>query len=298
VLALGALFLLSAAAQEETLDLLDGETLYEDGWLFTLSADVVDKGRLLDGRDRESDPLDARLLEENVTVAAHYGLRHDLQLSAIVPYAFRELRLDDPAGPDRFSAHGPGDATLAAKWRYYRPAIEGTAFNFATVGGLELPTGSASERDHGARLPAELQPGSGSWDPFFGTGFTYEPGRWRVNVFGFYKHNGEGSHDYKHGDQLFFELAGGNRFWVEPYPGPFMRADLLLRYRHEWRDRDGGSIVHDSGGDELSVGLNWAFRPRPSLDFQVLTEVPVYQSVEGVQRVKVVSVFLAFGVRL
>jgi len=285
-------------AQEETLDLLDGETLYEDGWLWSLSYDVQRDGRLLDGRDRESDPLDRTLLEQNIVASVHYGLRHDLQLSAIFPYAVRELRLDDPAGPDRFAAQGPGDATLAAKWRYYRPAIEGTAFNFAMVGGLELPTGSDSERDHGTRLAAELQPGSGSWDPFFGTGFTYEPGRWRVNAFGFYKHNGQGGHDYKHGDQLFFELAGGNRFWVEPYPGPFMRADLLLRYRHEWRDRKGGSIVHDTGGDELSVGATWAFRPRPALDFQVLAEIPVYQSVEGVQLVKEFSVFLAFGVRL
>jgi hypothetical protein len=292
------LLLALAVPQEGALDVLDGETLYEDGWLFTLGYEHVLKGTLRDGSDRESDPLDRRQLDQSAVASAHYGLRYDLQLSLIVPYVSRTLEIDDPAGPDRYSADGLGDVTLAAKWRYYRPAIEGVAFNFAMLGGVDLPTGSDDERDHGALLPPDLQPGSGSWDPFLGTGLTYEPGRWRLNAFGFYKHHGEGGHDYHHGDQFFLELAAGNRFWLEPYPGPFMRADLLLRYRHEGRDTDGGNIVHDSGGDQVTVGLNWAFRPRPTLDFQVSFEIPIYESVEGTQLVEDYSLFFAFGVRI
>ncbi len=288
----------SAAAQEGALDVLDGETLYEEGWLFSLGYEQVRKSGLLDGRDHRSDPLDRVQLDQAAVLSAHYGLRYDLQLSAILPYVARSLELDDPAGPDRSSAEGLGDMTLAAKWRWWRPAIEGTAFNFAVLGGLDLPTGSDSERDHGVRLPANLQPGSGSWDPFFGTGLTYEPGRWRLNGFGFYKHNGEGGHDYKQGDQVFVELAAGNRFWLEPYPGPFMRADLLLRYRHEYRDYEDGDIVHDTGGDQVTLGLNWAFRPQPILDFQVSVEIPVYERVQGVQLSEDYSFFLAFGYRL
>ncbi len=287
-----------AAPQEGALDVLDGETLYEDGWLFTLGYEQLRKGTLREGSDRTSDPLDRVQTDRSLVASAHYGLRYDLQLSLIVPYVSRTLELDDPAGPDRLSADGPGDVTLAAKWRYYRPALEGTAFNFAMLGGLDLPTGSDDERDGGARLPPDLQPGSGSWDPFFGTGLTYEPGRWRLNAFGFYKRNGRGGHDYKHGDQFFLELAAGNRFWLEPYPGPFMRADLLLRFRREWRDFDGGGIVHDSGGEQVTVGLAWAFRPRPTLDFQVSVEVPVTERVEGIQLAEDYSIFLAFGVRI
>jgi hypothetical protein len=293
-----ALVLLLFCVQEGALDVLDGETLYEDGWLFTLGCEQVLKGRLLDGRDRESDPLDREQMDRSVVLSAHYGLRYDLQLSVLAPFVSRTLELDDPAGPDRYSAAGPGDATVAAKWRYYRYAGDGWATNFALLGGVDLPTGSDDERDHGVRLPVDLQPGSGSWDPFLGTGLTHEPGRWRFNAFGLYKRNGQGGHEYNQGDQVFFELAAGNRFWLEPYPGPFMRADVLLRYRHEGRDRDGGSLVHDSGGEQLAVGVNWAIRPRPLLDFQVSVEVPVHESARGVQLAEDFSFFFAFGVRL
>jgi hypothetical protein len=293
-----ALVLLLFCVQEGALDVLDGETLYEDGWLFTLGYEQVLKGRLLDGRDGESDPLDREQIDRSLVLSAHYGLRYDLQLSVLAPFVSRTLELDDPAGPDRYSAAGPGDATVAAKWRYYRHAGDGWATNFALLGGVDLPTGSDDERDHGVRLPIDLQPGSGSWDPFLGTGLTHEPGRWRFNAFGLYKRNGQGGHDINQGDQVFLELAAGNRFWLEPYPGPFMRADVLLRWRHEGRDRDGGSLVHDSGGEQLAVGVNWAFRPRPLLDFQVSVEVPVVESARGVQLAEDFSFFFAIGVRL
>ena len=91
---------------------------------------------------------------------------------------------------------------------------------------------------------------------------------WRFNAMTMAKRVGEGTHGLKQGDQVFAELAAGNRFWLEPYPGPFMRADVLLRFRHESADRQGGRALPDTGGDLLTAGLTWAFRPRPSLDFQ------------------------------
>src|SRR5687767_8154277 len=114
------LSVLLALAQEGALDVLDGETLYEDGWLFTLGYERVEKGTLLDGRDRESDPLDRRQIDEAAVLSAHYGLRHDLQLSLIAPWVRRSLELDDPAGPDRYASSGLGDVTVAAKWRIHR----------------------------------------------------------------------------------------------------------------------------------------------------------------------------------
>jgi hypothetical protein len=285
-------------AQEGALDVLDGETLYEDGWLFTLGCERVEKRGLLDGHDHVSDPLDRRQIDEAAVLSAHYGLRHDLQLSLIAPWVRRALELDDPAGPDRFASSGFGDLTLAAKWRIQRWDGPGFATNLAILGGLELPTGSDDARDHGARLAPDLQPGSGSWDPFLGAGITHEPGRWRFNAFGLYKRQGMGGHDFKHGDQAFFELAAGNRFWLEPYPGPFMRLDAVLRCRHEWKDVDGGNAVGGSGGDQLTAGVNWAFRPRPTLDLQVSVEVPVYESVEGTQLAEDWSLFIAIGVRI
>jgi hypothetical protein len=174
----------------------------------------------------------------------------------------------------------------------------GKAANFAVIAGLEAPTGEASEKSNGVLVHPDLQPGSGSWDPALGGAVTYEPGRWRFNAAALFQRNGKGAHDYKAGDQFFAELAAGNRFWLEPYPGPFMRFDALLRYRHQARATDGGDTVDDSGGGLLTAGATLAFRPRPTLDFQIFVEVPLWQDVNGTQLEDDVSIFLAIGFRI
>jgi hypothetical protein len=274
-----------ALPQEGTLDVLDGETLFEGGWLFTLGAEV---------ETREGDPLDRRLSERTAALSAHYGLRYNVQLSAILPWVDRELKFDG----GKFSANGPGDFSVVAKWRFYRWDDVGKAANFAVLAGLETPTGETGERSSGIRLPADLQPGSGSWDPSLGAAVTYEPGRWRFNAAALYQRNGHGAQDFKFGDEFFAEIAVGNRFWLEPYPGPFMRFDLLFRHRRQARASDGGATVADSGGDVTSVGATLAFRPRPALDFQLFLERPIGQDLNGLQLEEDLSIFFVIGVRL
>lgn len=285
-----------AFVQEGSLDVLDGETLYEQGWLFTTGFEYERREGLRRGTRRVSDPLDRRLEEHTLALGAHYGLRYDLQLSAVVPYISRTLTLDDPAGPDRYSEDGLGDAAFIVKWRYLRLDDVGTATNFAVLAGLEAPTGDVDVPS--SPLGRDLQAGSGSWDASIGTAVTHEPGRWRFNAAALYQRNGQGARDVKEGDGFFGELAVGNRFWLEPYPGPFMRFDALLRYRHGWRSTQDGDILHDSGGELLTAGATLAFRPRPTMDIQFFVEFPVYQSLQGLQLEEDLSVFFAFGIRI
>jgi hypothetical protein len=292
------LWAIPAFAQEGALDVLDGETLYEDGWLFTAGYEFRLRRGLLDGTTRVGDPFQQVEETHAAVLSAHYGLLHTLQLGMIVPYVSRVLTVDDPVGPERLESGGLGDVTLYGKWRYYRWDSVGIATNFSVLGGLELPTGKDDVVDRGVFLPADMQPGSASWDPFLGTAVTHEPGRWRFNAMALYKRVGEGTHEYKQGDQFFAELAAGNRFWLEPYPGPFMRADVMLRYRHEWADRQTGLAVANTGGDLFTVGVNWAFRPRPTVDIQVSVEIPLVEDVRGVQLRNQVAVFFGFGLRM
>lgn len=290
--------LLLLMLQEGSLDVLDGETLYESGWLFTLGYEFEEREGLRRGNERVSDPLNLRLVEQTAALGVHYGLRHDVQLSLVAPYVSRTLTLDDPAGADRHAEEGFGDAALVVKWRWHRWDDTGKALNFAVLAGLELPTGDDDPGSLALPSGPELQIGSGSWDPSLGAAVTYEPWRWRFNAAVLYQYNGEGSRDFKDGDELFAELAVGNRFWLEPYPGPFMRADLLLRWRHQGRSTLDGDLLHDSGGELWTLGLTWAFRPRPTVDLQIFVEYPVYQDVEGTQLEEDLSVFFALGFRI
>jgi hypothetical protein len=283
-----------AAAQDNTLDLVDGETLYEGGWLVTLDASREERGRLLDGSHDVQDPSGERWTLRETTLAVHHGLRHDLQLSLLVPRVENTLERD--VAPRRLAAAGLGDMSTLAKWRVLRRDAPGEALNVALLGGLQWPTGEDDARDAVERLPPDLQPGSGSLDLLLGAAATWEPRRWRYNAAALFQRAGHGDHVTR-GDAWLFELAAGNRFWLEPYPGPFMRFDLLLRHRHAGRDHDGGQTLGDSGGDVTTLGANLAFRPRPSLDLQLEVEVPVAEDVHGTQLATEPRVSLALGVR-
>jgi hypothetical protein len=288
---------LPAPAQEGTLDLLDGETLYEGGWLVTLTYELERRERLLAGEMAIFDALDRRRTDHTATVAAHHWLRNFLQLSALFPYVYRRLDLRTPQGPERLEADGPGDLTLAAKWRFWRWDAPHQALNLAALAGLQAPSGAAGERRGGELLDPELQPGSGAWSPLTGLAATYEPYRWRFNAFVLYQPHFGGRQGYEPGDELFAEISAGNRFWLEPYPGPFLRGDLLLRYRGEQRALRDGLLVRDSGGDLLTAGANLAFRPRPSLDFQLAVEFPLYERLNGEQLGRELSLAFSFGYR-
>lgn len=289
----------SLRAQDDQLDLLDGETLYDGGWLFSVTGRVERRETLLEGEKRASGGELERMTDTTLSLSAHHGIRHDLQLSVVLPFVHRELRAHSGgSSPAYLGAGGPGDLLTVAKWRFFRWDALGKALNVSALAGLEWPTGSDDERDGGQRLDPDLQPGSGSWDPLAGLALTYEPGRWRFNAAALYQVNTESRDDIAMGDEAFAELSVGNRFWLEPYPGPFMRADLALLYRNEQRAYRDGVVQRNSGGDLVSVEVNLAFRPRPSLDIQLAVEVPVYQRVGGRQLGQEFSVSLALGYRI
>ena len=269
---------LPAAAQQGTLDLVDGETLYDGGWLVTTGVTTRREAGLRNGTDGVNGPNRRRQHETEAALGVHYGLRHDLQIGALLPWVWRDV---DPAIPNTGRAEGLGDLELFAKWRFYRWDAHKKALNIAAIAGLSVPTGSDDERASGFELRPELQPGSGTFDPRFGLAATYEPGRWRFNAGAFYQVD-TGQSDAL-GDTFTLQAEIGNRFWLEPYPGPFMRLDGIVRWTHFGQDRQNGATLPNTGGERITTGLNFAFRPRPSLDFQLAADVPVYQNLRGTQ---------------
>ncbi len=267
-------------AQGAILDMLDGETLYEGGFLLTLGHEIQSRTTLRYGSAPAANPQGLKELEQASTLALQWGLRHDLQVGVAISHARAEQ--DSAAGS--VAAEGLGDLELLAKWRFLRLDARGRATNFALLSGLSLPTGEDDAVANGLELSPDLQPGSGGVDPMAGLAVTHEPGRWRFNLAAMHQWRTDTDHDGDRlGDETTFEAAIGNRFWLEPYPGPFMRLDLLLRHYRLGTDRQQGAVQPNTGSERWTWGLNWAFRPRPQLDFQVYFEKPFDQRVEGTQ---------------
>ena len=276
------------------LDVVDGETLYLGGSLLSFGNEYEREEVRRSGSARVADSAHAHRFTLTSTVAWQYGLRNDLQLGIGVPYVASER--ESATGQE--VAAGIGDVELLAKWRFHRWDAPGVSINTSLITSLSLPFGDDDRRSNGVELEPELQAGSGGFDPAIGLAITPEPGRWRFNaaVLWRWRTDTDGDDD-RRGDSLFAELAIGNRFWLEPYPGPFMRLDLFARYRHEDRDREDGVLLADSGGDRLVLGSTWAFRPRPSLDFQLTAEIPVWRDTNGSQLDLDWAVEVAFGYR-
>lgn len=261
-------------AQNQVLDVVDGETLYRGGWLVSSSIDLDREESLWSGNRRIDDPAQQHRTRATTTLGAQYGLRHDLQIGFAVPYVS-----DDYAslvGGSRIE--GVGDVELLAKWRFHRWDAPRVAINTALITSLSLPTGANDETVAGVELSPERQPGSGGLDPAIGVAITPEPGRWRFNaaILRQLRHDTDGDGD-RLGSSWYGELAVGNRVWLEPYPGPFMRLDAFAHWYDESNDRQDGADLANTGTERLAVGGTWAFRPRPSLDFQLTVEAVVWR---------------------
>ncbi|MSR39571.1 MAG: transporter [Planctomycetes bacterium] len=294
--ALAGLLLLSAtslAAQGTLLDVLDGETLYENGYLLTLGQELVTRDTLRTGRHRVDNPLQQSERLFRTTTSLQYGLRYDLQIGVAVDYVSNSIQA---IGLDE-TAEGLSDVTLMVKYRFLRFDGKGFATNFALLGGVSLPTGDDNQQSDTGPIDPDLQPGSGSFDPLLGVAVTHEPGRWRFNAaaIGHWRTDSDANGNSPGSDVLLL-LEIGNRFWLEPYPGPFMRLDLVLRYFYEDQARE-QSRLPDTGYESTTIGLNWAFRPRPSLDFQLYVETPISQQVNGTQLADDWRVDFTFGYR-
>jgi hypothetical protein len=186
-----------------------------------------------------------------------WGFYKDFDLTLILPIVTNHF--SSPGAP-RIGGTGVGDLLVLAKYRFYRrDSPRGTTQASATL-GPKLPTGSTglTGRD-GLRLPAGLQPGSGSTDLFLSANWTY------TGLFNLRRlvadedfHSlvrSEGSQLTRLGSDL------ESRFWLSyrPYEAKSGEREWFigpaLTLLHSQDDRIGGVDQNGSGGNALLAGI-------------------------------------------
>ena len=286
-----------ASAQSGGIEIFAGETLFAQGTRVSIAHLFEQRGTLYRGSEEIPDPQDRRYQEQRVVLGYNYGLRSDVTLAALVPFVGKELRQQTPGGIDSDAAYGLGDIALMGKWRFYRKDAPRTSTNFSLVGGVETPTGRTGVASNGQPLPAGLQPGSGSWDPFLAVAGTYSYGRFRADAQVLGKWNTEGTTGYESGDDLVFSLSGAYRFWHEQYPGPSHSAKLGLLWRDKGSATQYGQHQPNSGYTELILRPGFTFHPSPGIDIVLAVDLPIDQNYEGVQLGLDFRSFAAIGIR-
>ncbi len=219
------------------------------------------------------------------------GVTDDFTLGFKVPWIFRENVGDVHDGETAVNlgdVEGIGDTVFFGQYRFFQSGetdstssslLGATDTHVSSLFGIKAPTGRENRRSDlffaddefkVERFETELQPGSGSWDPFAGFAATQVFGPVSWNTSAVYTFVNEGSQktdlgdiisynsslSYRLGDSLFASSSDGS-------PGG-ASMDLILELNGEFRDKEesdgkdndnsGGNLLYISPGVRLTGG--------------------------------------------
>jgi hypothetical protein len=223
-----------------------------------------------------------------------WGFYPDFDLTISAPIVTNRFENQEEVGGTGF-----GDAMVLVKYRFYRHDSERGTTQASITAGSKLPSGSTGFTDSsGIKLPASLQPGSGSTDLLFGFNWTYtglfnirrlvadEDFRSLVRT--------TGAQQSKLGNE--FE----SRFWLSyrPYESKDVRHEWFIgpsiTWLHSTDEKIGGIEQSGSGGDELLVGVTTFFGIAPGLHVWLAGEWNIAQS-DG-QNFSPLRRYVSFGI--
>ena len=211
-----------------------------------------------------------------------YGATPDLALFAVVHYVDKSLDVTQAGARISRSASGLGDISLFGRYTLFKRDWPGRTLRIAPFAGLELPTGDDGETDSLGLLPAGVQPGSGSWDPFGGVVLTYQTLAFEIDAQASYRANTE-AHGFAFGDVARLDGSLQYRLWPRELgsgtPG-FLYGVLEANLIHGDRNQAGGADDPNSGGLSLFIlpGLQYVTK-RWIIEAGV--QIPLVQDLNG-----------------
>lgn len=258
VLVFVSVFLAGSLARAQGPAPESGPTLFPGGVVISYSSVFTTRGPV---RAVGSIPISARpLFSHQGDFNFKWGFRRNFDVGLLVPIVTNHFQVNGATGRTAFGGTGIGDAMLVLKYRFYRRDSQRGTTQASVRFGPKLPSGRTDLLGaDGTRLPAGLQPGSGSTDLFLGAAWTYtglfgrkrlvadEDFRWLVRT--------EGSQATRLGSD--FE----SRFWLSDRP--YQSSDVsrewfigpAITWKHVQADRVGGIKQNGTGGNALLLGV-------------------------------------------
>ncbi len=209
---------------------------------------------------------DRSLTVFSIPLVAVYGVSPKLAVFGVVPVVRKRLEtteLDLLAQGDTF-VRGPtglGDVRVFARYIAFQSNHQGRTMRVAPFAGVELPTGRNDAADDRGRLPASLQLGSGSWDPFAGFAFTWQTLGWQINVAPAYQRN-TAADGFRFGDQARVDAG----FKVRVLPRTlgagiprFLYANLETNLIHNAASESDDEVIAGTGDTTWYLGPGMQF---------------------------------------
>jgi len=158
-------------------------------------------------------------------------------------------------------AQGLGDISMLA---YYLPVQTAPSAQWRHTlmvgGGFKLPTGNSRlATSDGLLIPANLQPGSGSFDLLVAANYTIRRHQWGLNTDLTAKLNTANTNDYRFGNRIsgalrVFHWLGKGRATLLPNAGVFSELSAEDRDGHNAPEATGGWYCSAATGLDLIAG--------------------------------------------
>lgn len=212
-----------------------------------------------------------------------YGAARDLAVFGVLPYLDKSLEITTPRGRATRHTSGIGDARLFGRYTLVQKDARGRTFRVAPFFGVKLPTGDDDDSDDLGRLPAPLQLGSGSWDPFGGVVLTRQTLDFQIDAQVSYQGNTE-ANDFEFGEEVRLDASMQYRLWPRELeyggvPG-YVYGALEGNFIHKGKNRSNGSNEPDSGGTSLSLAPGIQYVTRRWI-LEAIVQVPIIQNGNG-----------------
>ena len=275
------------------------ETLTKGQWTFGVKAETNDNNSISNRRlianaeaNEDSDVHSVSTLKQiSINVAA--GITDNFTLAAQLPYIKRTniKEAHHDAGDTEIEklgdSEGVGDARLFGQYRFIQNDLNQTSAAF--IAGIKIPTGETNEESPDEKLEAELQPGSGSWDPFFGFAFSKRWSMWSFDSNATYQLVSEGTQNSDLGDFVGMNTALSYRINSEHQHSHHdhidFQWDLIFELNGEWREKEDndGETNDDSGGLLVFASPGVRVSTNNGLSATLAVGVPVIEDLNGLQ---------------
>jgi Putative MetA-pathway of phenol degradation len=211
-----------------------------------------------------------------------YAFSSDLMLIGVLPYIDNDLDINIANMRQDRSAIDIGDLRLFGRYTLFRRNWPGGTLRISPFAGLEMPIGEDDKQDALGRLPANVQPGSGSWDPFGGIVLTYQTLDFEVDTAISYQINTE-ANDFEFGDITRFDASLQYRLWPRELKGGvpgFLYGVFETNLIYKNKNRTFSVNDANSGGTTLFLvpGIQYITR---RWVVETALQLPVVQDLNG-----------------
>ncbi len=211
-----------------------------------------------------------------------YGVNSKLAVFGVLPYRDNELEVTVGGQRQTRTASGFGDLSVFGRYTVVKRDWPGRNFRVAPFAGVKAPTGDDDKRDAIGLLPASVQVGSGSWDPFAGVVLTYQTLNYQIDGQFSYQAKNE-ANGFEAGDVARLDASLQYRLLPRKFSGglpDFVYAVIETNLIYQQENRLNGISNLNSGGSRLFLtpGLQYVSKRWIA---EAALQLPVSQNLNG-----------------